>query len=487
MKSIGPAGSGTAVLELQETDHVSLDIIGIARLLTGPLAAFVFWNLSLGLEPNVHKVFAIVLFMIVYWIVEPIPHAVTALVGCYLFWALGVVKISVAFSGFASSTPWFVFACLLMGEAASKTNLVQRLGYWIMLHLGTSYSRLLLGIITVSFLLNFLIPNAVARVSMLAPIAIGILGAYGLGKQSRAGKGMFLILTYSCPLFAKMMMSGPAAIFTRGVIEEQTGVQIFWSQWLFAFLPVVVVTILASWILVRWIYPAEVHELPGGKEYLRQALRDMGSLKADEKKVLGWLLFATALWSTDSMHHISPAIITVGVGLALCFPNFGVLDEKAIKRINFMNVFFTAGALSMGIVLVETQALPALTDNIGDWITPFLSNSFSAAATLYSTGILYHLILGNDQSFLSTSLPVLVHIVQTHGYNPAVLGLVWAFTGGANLFMYQSAPLVLGYSYGYFTAKDLFKLALTLVILEGFLLALVMYFYWPLIGLSWIK
>jgi hypothetical protein len=40
----------------------------------------------------------------------------------------------------------------------------------------------------------------------------------------------------------------------------------------------------------------------------------------------------------------------------------------------------------------------------------------------------------------------------------AVLGLVWAFTGGANLFMYQSAPLVLGYSYGYFTAKGSFQI-----------------------------
>jgi di/tricarboxylate transporter len=46
---------------------------------------------------------------------------------------------------------------------------------------------------------------------------------------------------------------------------------------------------------------------------------------------------------------------------------------------------------------------------------------------------------------------------------------------------------VLGYSYGYFTAKDLFKLAFILIILEGFLLVTVMSFYWPLIGLSWIK
>jgi hypothetical protein len=62
----------------------------------------------------------------------------------------------------------------------------------------------------------------------------------------------------------------------------------------------------------------------------------------------------------------------------------------------------------------------------------------------------FHLLLGNDHPFrcLFTSCkPIII--------TPAVLGLVWAFTGGANLFMDQSAPLVLGYSYGYFTAKDL--------------------------------
>lgn len=35
------------------------------------------------------------------WIAEPIPHALTGLIGCYLFWVLKVVKFEVAFSGFA--------------------------------------------------------------------------------------------------------------------------------------------------------------------------------------------------------------------------------------------------------------------------------------------------------------------------------------------------------------------------------------------------
>jgi hypothetical protein len=69
---------------------------------------------------------------------------------------------------------------------------------------------------------------------------------------------------------------------------------------------------------------------------------------------------------------------------------------------------------------------------------------------------------------------------------PAVLGLVWAFTGGANLYVYQSAPLVrlflwLLYREGSFQIGFYFDYP------GGFLLAVVMSFYWPLIGLSWIK
>ena len=79
----------------------------------------ILWTLPLGLEPVQQKTLAIVLFMIVYWIAEPIDHGLTALIGIYLFWALEVAKFPVAFSGFVNSTTWFVFSSLLMTEAAA--------------------------------------------------------------------------------------------------------------------------------------------------------------------------------------------------------------------------------------------------------------------------------------------------------------------------------------------------------------------------------
>ena len=459
----------------------------LSGLLIGPLAAIVVWFWPLGLDPSAQKALAIVTFMIVYWIAEPIDCAITALIGCYLFWALEVAQMSVAFSGFTTNAPWFVFGCLLIGEAVTQTGLVKRLGYFIMLRVGTSYARILLGLLAVSLLLTFLIPSALVRVAMIAPVAAGIIGAYGLGKQSNVAKGLFLIITYSSPLFGKMLMSNPAANLTRGIVEEQTGVQIFWCQWLFAFLPVILVVICAFWFLVRWLYPAEVNDLPCGKEYLKNALREMGPLNGTDKKALIWVLLATALWATDSIHHINPAIIALGIGLLLCFPKIGVLDEQSVKRANFMTVLLPAAALSMGNVLVETNALQALTENLAEWMKPMLSHSLNSVITLYWSGFLYHLVLSNDQSMVGTSLPVLVHIAQAQGYNPAVLGLIWTFAGGAHLFVYQSGALVVGYSYGFFSAKDLFKVALAVTVLKGLLLMVVVPLYWPLIGLNWIK
>jgi di/tricarboxylate transporter len=64
------------------------------------------------------------------------------------------------------------------------------------------------------------------------------------------------------------------------------------------------------------------------------------------------------------------------------------------------------------------------------------------------------------------------------------LGLIWAFAAGGKIFVYQSGVLVVGYSYGYFTAKDVFRVGLCVTVIESLVLLLLVPFYWPLIGIS---
>jgi anion transporter len=477
----------SARIHLTEAQAHSFSLRSSRGLLLGPLAGFLFWLIPLELDPAAHKALSIVLFMIIYWIMEPMDHAMTALIGSYLFWALGVAKFSVAFGGFTSTTPWFLFGGLLIGEAATRTGLAQRLGYMLLHRMGTSYSQLLLGVITLSFLINFVVPSGPARVTVIAPILIGVVTAFGLGKESSTAKGLFLILTYTCVLFDKMIMSGASAILTRGIIEDHTGEELFWSQWFFAFLPAALVTIFACWVTIRWLYPGETNNLPEGKQHLHEALKQMGPWSEGEKKVAAWVLLAMALWATDFIHHTNPAVIGLGIGLFLVLPKVGSLDARAVKQVNFLVVAFCAGALSMGNVLLHTHALDALTQSLVNHIGPLLSNAFYSSIILYWGGILYHLLLANNQSMLSTSLPLLLHITSGHSYNPIALGLVWSFAGGANLFVYQSSVLILGYSYGYFSTRDLLKVSLTLTVVEGFLLMVLVPLYWPIIGLNWLK
>jgi len=485
-------------MEVGNVDAVTTKAIGFAQTveklsaictaayaLLGPITGLIVWLLPLGVDATVQKAFAIVAFMVIYWIMEPVDHAVTALIGCYLFWSLGVAKFSLAFSGFASTTPWFIYGAILMGEAASRTGLAKRIGYMVILKIGTSYSRLVFGIAVLSFLLNFLVPSGMARLALMAPMVIGLVDVFGLGQKSNVAKGLFIVLTASCSLLELMIMSGAASILTRGIIEEQTGVQVLWSQWFIAFLPASLISVFVCWFVILWLYPGERLELPGGKRHLQDAVQQMGLWTLSEKKVFVWMLLALTLWGTDFAHPIRPDIVALGIGLLMALPRIGVLDTKAIKQVNFLPIIFSAGALSMGNVLLQARALDVSANSAVEWIEPVLSNSFRAAVTLYWGGFLYHFVLPNRQSMLITSLPLLLRLAIAHGCNPVAIGLVWTFTGGATLFAYQSAILVMGYSYGYFDAKDLLKVGAVLTIVEGILLMFLVTLYWPLIGLSW--
>lgn len=81
--------------------------------------------------------------------------------------------------------------------------------------------------------------------------------------------------------------------------------------------------------------------------------------------------------------------------------------------------------------------------------------------------------------------PIIINFATTHGYNVVAFALAWSLAATGKIFVYQSSVLVLGYGYGYFEAKDLIKVGLILTIVEGIVMALLVPFYWPLIGLTW--
>ena len=441
------------------------------------------WFAPLDLDPQVKHALAVTSFMIIAWITEALAHALTGLVGCFLFWALKVVPFNSAFSGFADETAWFLFGAILFGMMATKSGLARRLAYLVMMRVGNTYSRLLLGLILSDFLLTFLVPSGIARVVIMAAIAIGLVEAFGLKPGSNVGRGMFIIVTYTAGIFDKMIIAGAASITARGLIQKVGHVEVLYSRWFLGYLPCSLLTIFAAWRLALWLFPPERPALPGGSDYLREELRRLGPWTGLEKKSLVLMLVAIGLWLTDMFHHVSPAVVGLGVGLFAALPRLGVLDMDDLKRLNYLPVFFVAAAVSMGQVLAQTRALDVLTDVMFAWMSPLVTSVYGSTLVLYWTAFVYHFFLASEVSMLGTSIPLLMNFANSRGLDPLALGMIWTFASGGKIFVYQSAVMIVGYSYGYFDSRDMLRVGLCLTVVESLLLLLIVPLYWPLIGI----
>jgi anion transporter len=473
-----PAPAGAASVTAATDTRSLLLLVAIAA------GAAAFRMLPLGIEPHAHGALAIGIFMIVSWMTQVLDHGIAGILGCFLFWMFGIVKFDTAFSGFADTSAWFLFGAICFGLMGSKSGLARRLAYLIMRGIGHSYPRLLLGLIVSNFLLTAVVPSGIARVVIMAAIAMGLVQAFDLERGSNVARGMFIILVYQATIFDKMLIAGASSITARGAIEKYGHVDVLWSQWFLAYLPCDILVMIIAWRLALWLYPPETASLPGGGEFLRRELQKMGPWSALEKRSAALMLVAIALWMTDFVHHIPPPMIGLGIGLLAIVPGIGVLDTKDVRTINFLPIFFVAAAVSLSNVLVQTKALDLMTGALFEWMKPHITGTWVSTMVLYWSAFLYHIVIGNEIAMLSTSLPILMTYAREHGINPLALGMIWTFGAGPKVFIYESAVLVVGYSYGYFSNKDMLKIGAILSIVTGIILLLLVPFYWPLIGIG---
>jgi len=456
----------------------------LVLLIALAIGALAFRLLPLHIDPRAHSALAIGAFMICGWMTQALDHGITGILGCFLFWMFGIARFETAFSGFADSTPWFLFGAICFGLMGSKSGLARRLAYLVMRRIGHSYPQLLLGLIVSNFLLTAVVPSGIARVVIMAAIAMGLIEAFGVDRTSNIARGMFVILVYQATIFDKMLIAGASSITARGAIERFGQVDVLWSRWLLAYIPCDIIVMIVAWRLALWMYPPETAALPGGAEFLRGQLQSMGSWSVMELKSLALMLLAIALWVTDFLHHIPPPMIGLGIGLLSLMPRVGVLDTDDARRVNYLPIFFVAAATSLSNVLVQTKALDVVTTVLFDWMKPHITGGLGSTMILYWSAFVYHIIIGNEIAMLATSLPILMQYAREHAINPLTLGMIWTFGAGPKIFMYESAVLVVGYSYGYFSNRDMIKVGAILSVVTALILLLLVPLYWPLIGIT---
>src|SRR5258706_461792 len=114
---------------------------------------------------------------------------------------------------------------------------------------------------------HHVVSSGIARVVLMAAVAIAVIDAFGVGPGSNIGRGLFVALTYTATIFDKMVIAGAGSITARGLIERVGMVEVLWSHWALAFLPMSVVTIFLVWQLALRLFPPEREEPAGGAAF----------------------------------------------------------------------------------------------------------------------------------------------------------------------------------------------------------------------------
>lgn len=434
-------------------------------------------------EPSAQHAVALSAGLIVAWATNALPHAAAGLIALLLFGVAGVAPWPVVMSGFTNEATWFLLGALVIGAVASASGLAHRLAFSVARQAGGSYSRLLLAFIVTDFLLTFLVPSGIARVTVLAAIVAGLVEALGIGPRSPAARGLLIVVTYAASIFDKMMLGGAASILASGIIETVGGVRVSYGAWVLAFLPCDLLTILACWRTILWLYPAP-DSLADSVRYLDQQAAARGPWSARESRAAVLLGCAVALWVTDMLHGIRPATVAMGIALLAVLPGIGVLGSSDLRRVRPGVIIFTAAAIGMTNVLAASGGLRLLTDHMVGWIAPLAHGPAVTAQALYWTAFLYHFLLGSETSMISATLPAVLTFAREAGLPVLQVGLVWTLGSAGKLFAYQGSVLMVGYAYGYFDGRDLLKVGAVLTVVEALILAVLVSVYWPLLGIA---
>ena len=205
------------------------------------------------------------------------------------------------------------------------------------------------GVVTLTYLLAFVMPSNMGRIALLMPIVLAYADRIGLAPGSRGRIGLALAVGFGTfQLSTSILPANVPNLVMAGSIEGSYGLQLGYLPHLWLHAPVL--GILKGVLLtccIAWMF----RDTPRRAEQAAAA----APLSAAEKR-LGWLLALTLLgWVTDSVHGVSPAWIGLLSACVCLLPKVGfVSGDQFGKEVNFRTAIYVAGILGLAAMVADS-------------------------------------------------------------------------------------------------------------------------------------
>ncbi|MDX1618143.1 MAG: DASS family sodium-coupled anion symporter, partial [Balneolaceae bacterium] len=256
-----------------------------------------------GLSDSGWRTAAVAVLMAVWWITEALPIPATALLPIVLLPVLDIVSIGAATSPYANPLIFLFMGGFVIAIAMERWDLHRRIALNIVNFVGVNPSSIIIGFIISAAFLSMWVSNTATALMML-PIALSVLE---LVERRSSGPDklnfeivLVLCIAYACNIGGMGTIIGtPPNALLVGYLSETYGVEISFLQWMSVGVPVMLVTLpLMYLILAKVVYPIHLQKLPGGREFIRSQMEELGSISNPEKKVAAVFVTTALLWIT---------------------------------------------------------------------------------------------------------------------------------------------------------------------------------------------
>lgn len=447
-----------------------------------------------GLSSAGQSVIACFAFALVLWVTESIPTHVTSLILMVMLvfsdaWGMKNVLGVLGFDVIWLNVMAFILSSLLV-----KTNIAKRIALSLIVKFGHSAFPMLLAFLFLQLALAPLIPATAARTVITLPIMLIVAAIYGSTSDNpnNFGRNLFLQNLFGINIFSAGFMTGSTAnLIAISFIFSMAGTKIYYTDWMFANLPVVICAMAIAWVIgPKLLMKIGKNEskpaVKGGIEVLKKQLDAMGKLSKLEIK--GALIFGIVviLWVTDRFHfsilgfEINAVMAAMIGGIITLMPKVGILKWNEAD-IPWHLMLFSAGAYAGGLALNDTGAASWAVQSLFNAMNLDKNVNFWLIYTIVIAVMMYsHLVFTSKTMRTIILIPFIIATANELGINPVALALPAAFTIDWVISLPISAkPNVILFTTGQYSVLDNLK--------YGFILATVGIILLVIAGLTWFR
>ena len=432
-----------------------------------------------GLGVAAWRTAAVGSLMAVWWITEALPISATALVPLVLFPLLGIADIDGAAAPYANPLIFLFMGGFLLAQAMQAWRLHRRVALGIVQWVGTRPGSIIIGFILASALLSMWVSNTATALMML-PIGLSIIDLAhdrlkGRGEELPPHFGLVLILSiaYACNIGGMGTLIGtPPNALLAGFFSESYGVDVGFAQWMIVGLPLVVVAVPLLYVVLLWVYPIELEELPGGGQIIREEREKLGGLGAAEFRVACVFGLTALLWMTRPLLSgivpgLSDAGIAIGAGLVLFLMPAGTKDRSLLtwedaEELPWGVLILFGGGLSLASAISDTGLAKWIGQGVGGL------SGYPVIVVVLCTVMLIVLLTEITSNTATTAafLPILGAVAVGFGENPFLLTIPAAL-GASCAFMLPVAtpPNAIVYGSGLLSIPQMSRVGIWLNLL----------------------